>query len=126
MTYSFIPILIMLGFALVLGGVMLGLNWVVGKKQRNPQKLAPYESGVPQLDMSRKRMNVKFYKVAMSFIIFDIEAAFIYPWAVIYRDATHGGSDGLVWLPFWAMIIFTIPIALGFLYEWKKGAFDWT
>lgn len=125
MTYSFVPILIMLGFAVALGGIMLGLNWLIGKHQRSPQKLAPYESGVPQLDISRKRMNVKFYKVAMSFIIFDIEAAFIYPWAVIYRDTTVG-SDGLVWLPFWAMIIFTIPIALGFLYEWKKGTFDWT
>ena len=125
MTYSFIPILIMLGFAVILGGVMLGLAWIFGTHQRNPQKLAPYESGVPQLDISRKWMNVKFYKVAMSFIIFDIEAAFIYPWAVIYRDTTASG-DGLVWLPFWAMIIFTIPIALGFLYEWKKGTFDWT
>lgn len=125
MTYSFVPILIMLVFAVALGGIMLGLAWFLGKHQRNPQKLGPYESGVPQLDVSRKRMNVKFYKVAMSFIIFDIEAAFIYPWAVIYRDTTRSG-DGIVWLPFWAMIIFTIPIALGFLYEWKKGTFDWT
>lgn len=125
MTYSFVPILIMLGAAAALGGVMLGLSWLIGGHQRNPQKLAPYESGVPQLDVSRKRMNVKFYKVAMSFIIFDIEAAFIYPWAVIYRDTTLSG-DRIVWLPFWAMIIFTIPIALGFLYEWKRGTFDWT
>ncbi|MDX1582704.1 MAG: NADH-quinone oxidoreductase subunit A [Thermoanaerobaculia bacterium] len=125
MTYSFVPILIMLGFAVILGGTMLGLNWLIGRHQRSSAKLTPYESGVPQLDLSRKRMNVKFYKVAMSFIIFDIEAAFIYPWAVIYRDTTRS-ADGLVWLPFWAMIIFTIPIALGFLYEWRKGTFDWT
>ncbi len=124
MTESFVPILIMLVIALVTAVAMLALAWFFGKHQRNPAKLAPYESGVPQLDVSHKRMNVRFYKVAMSFIIFDIEAAFIYPWAVIYRDATVSTS-GINWLPFWAMMIFTLPIAVGFAYEWKKGAFDW-
>lgn len=124
MTQSFVPVLLLMAFALLLGAIMLALAWVFGKKQRSPQKLMPYESGVPQLDISRKRINVRFYKVAMSFIIFDIEAAFIYPWAVIYRDATLAGET-INWLPFWAMMIFTLPIAIGFLYEWKKGTFDW-
>jgi NADH-quinone oxidoreductase subunit A len=127
MTHSFVPVLLLMAFAVIVGAVMLGLAWGIGTRQRNPQKLSPYESGIGSslLDSSRKRMNVKFYKVAMSFIVFDIEAAFIYPWAVIYRDTTRG-ADGIVWLPLMAMIIFTVPIALGFLYEWKKGTFDWT
>lgn len=116
----------MLAFAVILGAVMLFLAYIGGSRTRSPQKLGPYESGVPQLDVSRKRVNVRFYKVAMSFIIFDIEAAFIYPWAVIYRETTGTAATGINWLPFVAMMIFTLPIALGFLYEWKKGTFDWT
>jgi len=125
MTESFVPILLLIAFGVVLATVLLGFGWFFGRHQRNPSKLTPYEGGVPMLDATRKRINVRFYKVAMSFIIFDIEAAFIYPWAVIYKDATLTDS-GINWLPFWAMMIFTVPIAIGFIYEWKKGAFDWT
>jgi len=92
MTHSFIPILLMLFVAVALAAVFLGLNWVIGRHQRNPSKLSAYESGVPMLDTNRKRVNVRFYQIAMLFILFDIEAAFLYPWAVIYRDASHGGS----------------------------------
>ena len=88
MTQSFVPVLMMLAFAVLLAGILLGLSWFVGRHQRNPSKLSPVESGVPQLDTSRKRVNVRFYQIAMLFILFDIEAAFLYPWAVIYRDAT--------------------------------------
>ena len=77
----------MLVIAVVIGVIMLSLNWVIGRHQRTPGKLAPYESGVPLLDVNRKRINVRFYQIAMLFILFDIEAAFLYPWAVIYRDA---------------------------------------
>ena len=90
MTHTFLPILIMLFVAVAIGGTILGLNWMVGRHQRNPAKLSPYESGVPLLDVNRKRVNVRFYQIAMLFILFDIEAAFLYPWAVIYRDAIHG------------------------------------
>jgi len=124
MTQSFAPILLLIAIGLILGATLLGVAWFFGRHQRNPAKLSPYESGVPQLDVTRKRINVRFYKVAMSFIIFDIEAAFIYPWAVIYRNTTVT-ETGINWLPFWAMMLFTLPIAIGFIYEWKKGAFDW-
>src|SRR5829696_2617262 len=90
MTNSYIPILIMLVIAAGLGAVFLSLNWVLGRHQRNPSKLAPYESGVPLLDENRKRVNVRFYQIAMLFIVVDIEAAFLYPWAVIYRDYARG------------------------------------
>ena len=125
MTYSFVPILLMLLAAATLGAVFLVLNSVIGKKQRNPSKLAPYESGVPLLDENRKRVNVRFYQIAMLFILFDIEAAFLYPWAVIYRDATLTPS-GLSWFVFMEMLVFVLLLGIGYVYVWKKKAFDWT
>src|SRR3954447_25749022 len=105
MTYSYLPILILLFVAAVLGAVFLSLNWILGRHQRNPSKLAPYESGVPLLDVNRKRVNVRFYQIAMLFILFDIEAAFLYPWAVIYRDAARGPA---AWFIFSEMLVFII------------------
>jgi len=122
MTHTFIPILIMLGIALALGVVMLSLNWVIGRHQRNPSKLSPYEGGVPLLDVNRKRINVRFYQIAMLFILFDIEAAFLYPWAVIYRDAARGPSGMFL---FGEMLVFIVLLAVGYVYVWKKKAFDW-
>jgi NADH-quinone oxidoreductase subunit A len=124
MTNSYIPILIMLFIAAALGAIFLGLNWIIGRHQRNPSKLAPYESGVPLLDESRKRVNVRFYQIAMLFILFDIEAAFLYPWAVIYRDATRV-STSLAWFVFAEMLVFIVLLGVGYVYVWKKKAFDW-
>jgi NADH-quinone oxidoreductase subunit A len=126
MTNSYIPILIMLVIAAGFGALFLGLNWIVGRHQRNPSKLAPYESGVPLLDESRKRVNVRFYQIAMLFILFDIEAAFLYPWAVIYRDATVGGLNGVQWFVFGEMLVFILLLGVGYVYVWKKNTFDWT
>ncbi len=125
MTHSFLPVLIMLIIALGLGLVLLALAWFVGKHQRNPSKLAPYESGVPLLDDNRKRVNVKFYQIAMLFILFDIEAAFLYPWAVIYRESTLRSREFGIFI-FTEMIVFIALLAVGYIYVWKKKAFDWT
>jgi NADH-quinone oxidoreductase subunit A len=125
MTQTFLPILIMMLIAVVVGAVILSLNWVLGRHQRNPVKLAPYESGVPLLDQNRKRVNVRFYQIAMLFILFDIEAAFLYPWAVIYRDATNA-PGGTSWFIFGEMLVFILLLAVGYVYVWKKKAFDWT
>jgi NADH-quinone oxidoreductase subunit A len=124
MTNSYVPILIMLFVAGAMGAVFLGLNWILGRHQRNPTKLAPYESGVPLLDENRKRVNVRFYQIAMLFILFDIEAAFLYPWAVIYRDATRASSE-LAWFVFGEMLLFILLLGVGYVYVWKKKAFDW-
>src|SRR5437588_10611328 len=121
MTHTFLPVLIMLIIAVGVGGTILGLNWVLGRHQRNPSKLAPYESGVPSLDENRKRVNVRFYQIAMLFILFDIEAAFLYPWAVIYREAT-AGTQGM--FLFGEMLVFIVLLAVGYIYVWKKKAFD--
>ena len=122
MTHSYIPILILLIVAAGMGAVFIGLSWVLGRHQRNPSKLAPYESGVPLLDVNRKRINVRFYQIAMLFILFDIEAAFLYPWAVIYRDAAHGPA---AWFIFNEMLVFIVLLAVGYVYVWKKKTFDW-
>jgi len=122
MTDSYLPILLMLVIAGVMGAVFLGLNWVLGRHQRNPTKLAPYESGVPLLDENRKRVNVRFYQIAMLFILFDIEAAFLYPWAVIYRGAMHTPA---AWFLFGEMLLFMLLLGVGYVYVWKKKAFDW-
>ncbi len=122
MTHTFLPVLIMLIIAVGIGATILGLNWMIGRHQRNPSKLTPYESGVPLLDVSRKRVNVRFYQIAMLFILFDIEAAFLYPWAVIYRDAARGPSGMFL---FGEMLLFIVLLALGYVYVWKKKAFDW-
>jgi NADH-quinone oxidoreductase subunit A len=121
MTHTFLPILIMLVLAVGIGGTILGLNWIIGRHQRNPSKLAPYESGVPLLDVNRKRVNVRFYQIAMLFILFDIEAAFLYPWAVIYRDAAAGKQGMFL---FGEMLVFIVLLAVGYVYVWKKKAFD--
>jgi len=121
MTHTLVPVLIMLVIALGLGVVMLVLNWAIGKHQRTPGKLSPYESGVPLLDENRKRVNVRFYQIAMLFILFDIEAAFLYPWAVIYRDAAAGRQGMFL---FGEMLVFIVLLAVGYVYVWKKKAFD--
>ena len=123
MTTSFIPVLILLFVAVALGAIFLGLNWIIGRHQRTPGKLAPYESGVPMLDTNRKRINVRFYQIAMLFILFDIEAAFLYPWAVIYRSATRGNAGMFL---FGEMLVFILLLGVGYVYVWKKKAFDWT
>src|SRR5215212_12163491 len=119
MTHTLLPVLLMILIAIVVGIVMLALAWFVGGHARTASKQEPYESGVPALDENRKRVNVRFYQIAMLFILFDIEAAFLYPWAVIYRDAA-------AWYIFSEMLLFILLLGVGYLYVWKKKAFDWT
>jgi len=117
MPQSFIPILILLGLAAGMAGTILLLNAVLGPRLRTRQKLSIYESGVPLVDASHKRVSIQFFVIAMVFILFDVEAAFLYPWAVVFRQ---GG-----WPVFVEMLVFVFVLFLGFAYLWKKGAFDW-
>jgi NADH-quinone oxidoreductase subunit A len=121
MTHTLLPVLVMMLIAVVVGVVMLALAWFVGGHARTASKQEPYESGVPALDENRKRVNVRFYQIAMLFILFDIEAAFLYPWAVIYRDATAGKQGMFL---FGEMLVFIVLLAVGYVYVWKKKAFD--
>src|SRR4051794_29285882 len=121
MTHTLLPVLLMIVIAIAVGLVMLALAWFVGKHARTASKQEPYESGVPSLDENRKRVNVRFYQIAMLFILFDIQAAFLSPWAVIYRDAT-AGTQGM--FLFGEMLVFIGLLAVGYIYVWKKKAFD--
>jgi NADH-quinone oxidoreductase subunit A len=114
---AFLPILLMLILAFVIGVVMLVINALLGRKNPSVRKLSPYESGMPLLDDTRKRISVKFFIVAMVFILFDVEAAFFYPWAVVFRESPVA--------LFWEMLFFIVVLFLGYAYLWKKGAFDW-
>jgi NADH-quinone oxidoreductase subunit A len=114
---AFLPILLMIALATVVGVAMLILNALLGRKNPSVRKLSPYESGMPLLDDTHKRISVKFFIVAMVFILFDVEAAFFYPWAVVFRQ---GG-----WSLLWEMLFFVGVLLLGYAYLWKKGAFDW-
>src|SRR5512143_1877561 len=114
---AFLPILLMMMGAAGVGILLLGLNILIGRKVRTVRKLSPYESGMPLLDDTHKRISVKFFIVAMVFILFDVEAAFFYPWAVVFRE---GG-----WMLLWEMLFFVFVLLLGYAYLWKKGAFDW-
>ena len=102
-----------LGFA----GVMIGLSLLLGPKNPTPEKLAPYECGMPAVGDARERHSVKFYLVAMIFLLFDIEVAFLYPWAVALRD--------LGWVGFAQLVTFFMVLSVGYLNVWRKGILDW-
>jgi NADH:ubiquinone oxidoreductase subunit 3 (subunit A) len=117
MPRSFLPILILLGLAVGMAAMILALNSLLGPKLRTARKLETYESGIPLLDASHKRISIKFFVIAMVFILFDVEIAFLYPWALVFRS---GGFALFV-----EMLAFLAVLAVGYAYIWKKGAFDW-
>lgn len=123
MAEQFLPVLITLAVAVGFAVVLLGFAALVSQRSRHEgdRKRDTYESGVPLLDASLKRISVKFYMVALVFVVLDVEVAFLYPWAVTYRDQLGGGS--LVAL--WDMLAFIALLALAYIYLWKKGIFDW-
>ncbi len=113
MPIDYYPVLLALGVALVLGAALLGVSALAGKSRGGRVKRSTYESGMPLLDRSRKRLSVLFFLVAIDFIVFDVEAAFLYPWVLVLRD---GG-----WPLFWAVMVFIGLILVGYVYIWKKG-----
>jgi len=114
----YFPVLVQGLLASGLGALLIGLSWFLGKKLRNKVKDSPYECGVRPTGSAKERFSVKFYLVAMIFILFDIEAVFLYPWVVVYRDL------GL--FAFVEMFVFVVLILCGFYYIWKKGVLDWS
>jgi NADH-quinone oxidoreductase subunit A len=114
----YFPIVVQVVIAAVLAAALIAISYIFGKKVRNRVKDMPYESGMVPTGDARQRFSVKFYLVAMLFILFDIEAIFLYPWVVVYRE--------LKMFAFVEMLIFVVLILSGFLYIWKKGALDWS
>jgi NADH-quinone oxidoreductase subunit A len=120
-TELYFPILLQAVIAMGLAAGLLTVSYLLGKKVRNRVKDMPYESGIVPTGDARHRFSVKFYLVGMLFILFDIEAIFLYPWVVVYRDLSRNGSL----FGFYEMLTFVILILSGFFYIWKKGALDW-
>ena len=114
---DYIPIIIFLGIAIGMASLIMIASWIVAKQNPVEEKLSPYECGFDAFEDTRSQFDVRFYLVAILFIIFDLEVAFLFPWAVSL------GSIGL--LGFWSMMVFLGVLTIGFIYEWKKGALEW-
>jgi NADH-quinone oxidoreductase subunit A len=114
---EYLPILVFLGIAMIVGVAAIGLPFLLAKQKPDAEKLSPYECGFEPFDDARRKFDVRFYLVAILFIIFDLEVAFLFPWAVTL------GEIGL--LGFFSMLAFLGVLTVGFIYEWKKGALEW-
>src|ERR671927_866127 len=114
---GWLGVVIMVALGVGFAGVMIGLSILLGPKNPTPEKLAPYECGMPAVGDARERQSVKFYLVAMIFLLFDIEIAFLYPWAMALRDL---GVVGLL-----QVVTFVTLLLAGYIYVWRKGALDW-
>ena len=125
MNQEYIPVLILLGLVLLHAVGLPLASHLIGPRRPTPIKGAPYESGMPPLGSARERFSVKFYLVAMLFIVFDIETVFLIPWATIYLN--QGGAAGGPGMGFLLveMLVFILILLAGFVYVWKRGAFEW-
>jgi NADH-quinone oxidoreductase subunit A len=114
---EYLPILIFIGIAFVMAIAMVTASLIVGPSNPDPEKTSTYECGFEPFDDSRSKFDVRFYLVAILFIIFDLEVAFLFPWAV--------SLSGIGLFGFWSMMIFLGVLTIGFVYEWRKGALEW-
>ena len=120
-TDVYFPVLVQALIAMATAAGLLAVSFLLGKRVRNRVKDMPYESGIVPTGDARHRFSVKFYLVAMLFIVFDMEAIFLYPWVVVYREL----NSQMKMFPFVEMAVFVFLILAGFFYIWKKGALDW-
>lgn len=118
MPSAYLPIAIYIGAVVLLSAAILILSALVGVKRVSREKLSPYECGIQPVGNARERFSISFYLVGMLFILFDVEAVFLYPWAVVYQE--------LKWFGFLEMFLYIVILLAGYLYIWKKGALDWT
>lgn len=114
---DYLPILVFLGLAFVVAGVAVGLSFIIAKQKPDDEKSSAYECGFPAFSDARAKFDVRFYLVSILFIIFDLEIAFLFPWAVALGDIGMVG--------FWSMMLFLAVLTVGFIYEWNKGALEW-
>jgi NADH-quinone oxidoreductase subunit A len=114
---EYLPILLFLGIAVVMAIAVVAASLLVARQSPDSEKLSPYECGFEPFEDARSKFDVRFYLVAILFIIFDLEVAFLFPWAVSLGDLGMFG--------FWSMMVFLGVLTIGFIYEWKKGALEW-
>jgi NADH-quinone oxidoreductase subunit A len=117
MLEKYFPILLFILFGLGLGALLLGVGRLVSPNRPDPEKLSPYECGFEAFEDARMKFDVRYYLVAILFILFDLEIAFLFPWAVVLNDIGFFG--------FAAMMVFLLILVIGFIYEWKRGALEW-
>ena len=115
---SWLLILLLMVMAVGFGGVSVLLGRLLGPRNPSPEKSAPYECGMPAVGDARERQSIRFYLIAMIFLLFDIEVAFLYPWALSLRV--------LGWAGYVQVVLFTLVLVAGYVYVWKKGALDWS
>ena len=114
---DYLPLAVFIGVALVIGLALMVAPFLVAVRNPDPEKVSAYECGFDAFDDARMKFDVRFYLVSLLFIIFDLEVAFLFPWAVAFKEI---GAVG-----FWAMMIFLAILTVGFIYEWRKGALEW-
>ena len=114
---SYLPLLLHFMIAFAVAGAIVTLSWLIGQRKPTLAKMSPYECGVPPVGDARERFSVKYFMVGILFILFDVEAIFLYPWAVVYRELKMFG--------FVEMMVYIAVVVGGFLYMWKKGVLDW-
>src|SRR3990167_6443154 len=117
MLANYFPILVFIGVGLLVGTLPIALGLWRGKRHPYKAKLSPYECGFDAIEDARLPFDVRFYLVAILFIIFDLETAFLFPWAMVLRHVSWGA--------FWPMILFLVMLTVGFIYEWKRGTLEW-
>ena len=117
MLAEYLPIFIFIGIAVAMAAAALSASWIVARQHPDPEKVSAYECGFDAFDDARGQFDVRFYLVAILFIIFDLEIAFLFPWAIALGDI---GAFG-----YWSMMVFLGVLTVGFVYEWKKGALEW-
>jgi NADH-quinone oxidoreductase subunit A len=115
---TYFPVLVQIALAVLVAGALVAISYLIGKRVKDRVKDSPYECGIAPTGSARERFSVKFYLVGIVFILFDIEAVFLYPWAVVYRE--------LKMFAFVEMLLFIVLVLVGFFYVWKKGALDWS
>ena len=118
---EYLPIIIFFALAGALGGLFLIAAWVVAPKDPDKEKVSAYECGFNAFDDARMKFDVRFYLVSILFIIFDLEVAFLFPWAITLADLPPDVGQ----FAFWSMMVFLGVLTVGFIYEWKKGALEW-
>ena len=124
MQQPYVSFLLYAVFVVANAVLIIGASHLLAPRRPTPSKLAPYESGMPPLGDAHERFSVKFYLVAMLFIVFDIETVFLIPWAAIYFAGRDGGGPGMGFL-LAEMLVFLGVLAVGYVYVWKRGAFEW-
>jgi len=117
MLAEYTGVLVILAIAIVMAGAMVGIHLFVGPRREVESKREPFECGESPIVSPRRRFAVKFYMVAILFVIFDVEAIYFYPWGAVFRE--------LGWFGFGAMAVFTVPLVVGLFYEWMKGGLEW-